>query len=658
MKNIFLLILAALYATASIAVDTLKVETKVSEVTVFFSGAQVSRQGNSRLMKGKHVILISPLPEEIDRQSLQIGNMEGCKILSVKHLLTSPSVKDKSQAVKDLESKIESMRDKTAELAKRHQVFEAEEKLLLDNSVISKKDDGAVVARIKEAADFYRTRLNEIALQKAALRKEYKQANEKIQDLYVSLNELNSKQASSFSKVLISVECERDVNIDLKMAYYITSAGWDPWYDFRVDDILKPLAIVYHANVYQSTMEDWRNVKLKLSSSNPVLSGTKPELANWYLGNPVVTPVQVRSAGGISTLQGRTYDAESNESLPFVNLGLYRNGELVANAVSDVEGNYTLKPIPPGNYLLKATYVGCKPTQVNVQMNSGKTTFMDMSLRSSAVELQEVAIVSEEFIAMPSKNINSVASTTAGVFQQDEGRANKVRGSRASENATYIDGMKAVSQNNIANSLHTNVANLEYVIDIPYTILSDGKDYSVKIKEVSLDVNYVYYVVPKLDQDVFLTAEIVNWNQLNLLSGKSSIYYQGTFTGETEIDMNQVGDTMIISLGRDKNLTVKREGNRSMYDKRFISGSIKETLGWDITVRNNKKSNVKIIVQDQFPLSQRKSIEVERLDYSGGTLEEKSGKLTWVILLAPDEKKTVTFKYSVKYPKDVNLAVE
>jgi hypothetical protein len=66
-------------------------------------------------------------------------------------------------------------------------------------------------------------------------------------------------------------------------------------------------------------------------------------------------------------------------------------------------------------------------------------------------------------------------------------------------------------------------------------------------------VDYVYHAIPKLDNDVFLTAEIVDWTNLNLLSGKLNIYYQGTYTGESFINSEQAEDTLKVSLGRDNN---------------------------------------------------------------------------------------------------------
>lgn len=175
------------------------------------------------------------------------------------------------------------------------------------------------------------------------------------------------------------------------------------------------------------------------------------------------------------------------------------------------------------------------------------------------------------------------------------------------------------------------------------------------MKDVSVPAKYVYHAVPKLDEDAFLTAELTGWAALNLLPGKSNIYYQGTYIGESKIETEKASDTLSISLGRDRNIVVKREGNKELFDKRVVGNYIKETVGWNITVRNNKDAKINIVIEDQFPISERKSIEVDRLDYSGAKLNDKTGKLLWEIELNANEKKDLKFNYLVKYPKFSNI---
>jgi hypothetical protein len=79
---------------------------------------------------------------------------------------------------------------------------------------------------------------------------------------------------------------------------------------------------------------------------------------------------------------------------------------------------------------------------------------------------------------------------------------------------------------------------------------------------------------------------------------------------------------------------------------------------WNITIKNNKANAITLNLEDQFPVSERKSIEVELLESSNAKIDAKSGKLNWELKLEPNEKKIITYKYSVKYPKYENLMID
>lgn len=174
---------------------------------------------------------------------------------------------------------------------------------------------------------------------------------------------------------------------------------------------------------------------------------------------------------GSGIVKGVVKDGSNGEPIPFANVGLFDGGNQILTTMSDIEGNYTLKPIPPGVYTLKATYVGYATKQVEkVIVSSDKTTYNDISLTPTTQQLDQVEIVAyqeplidpdtksggtvtrEEYQNMPSKNINSVASTTAGVFQADEGGAINVRGSRSDGTDYYIDGQKVIGSTGVPQS--------------------------------------------------------------------------------------------------------------------------------------------------------------------------------------------------------------
>ena len=712
MKKLFIILasLISINVFSNNNIDTLKVKSKITNVTVFYNGAQITRNVEIKAKKGKHIVIIDSLTNEVNPQSIQVNGIEKCVILSVKHQLIYPNENRKTKEERSIEDKIEQEKNKIKEINNKMMVFDIEEDLLLTNASL-KGNDGLKVSEIKEAADFYRQRLNEIQKSKLNLAIEKEDINKNIKELYTKINELSVKKQKTYSQILITIDCEQDINNNFTMNYQVNSAGWVPIYDFRVNDITKPLNIVYNANVYQSSGENWDNVKMTLSTNNPSLSGSKPKLNNWYLGRPVTRTNTAQQTNYGGTLRGVVTDKDTKEPLAFVNVTVEQNGKIITGGATDFDGRYIIKPIPLGRYTVTASYIGYKQKQItNVQINADISTYLDFQLDGSVFVLESV-LVENYSVPLIAKDKTTTGSTvnfqkmpqrSSGIYSE-EGETGSMSGSRSDTNVTYVDGMKvrgtnaipqgAIEQvtfgsndinyrvsnsnsnyeytyiktkpssdytttNYISNSIKTNITNLEYSIDIPYSIPSDGKDCFIKIKETSLPVTYIYHAVPKLDKDVFLTAEITDWTELNLLSGKTNIYYQGTYTGESYIDAEQAADTLKVSLGRDRNIIIQREVNKKIIDKKLIGSNIKETIGYDITIRNNKNSKIKIILEDQFPLSEKKSIEVERLDHSNAKLEEKTGKLTWTLELEPTEKKVVSYKYSVKYPNYVNLTFE
>lgn len=200
-------------------------------------------------------------------------------------------------------------------------------------------------------------------------------------------------------------------------------------------------------------------------------------------------------------------------------------------------------------------------------------------------------------------------------------------------------------------SVDNSGVNTTFDIDLPYTIPSDGQQHLVAIKRYELPATYRYYVVPKLDKDVFLQAKITNWEDLNLLPGTTNIFYEGTYVGQGSIDIRNVKDTMTISLGRDKKIVVKRVRDTKLRSVKTIGTNVRETFAYTLTVRNARKEPINVVVQDQQPISNDKDIVIEEKETGGSEYNETTGVMNWTVSLSPNESKSINFGYTVKYPK-------
>ncbi len=160
-------------------------------------------------------------------------------------------------------------------------------------------------------------------------------------------------------------------------------------------------------------------------------------------------------------IQGKVNDTELGEGLPFATVTVTVNGSLVG-AQTDFDGFYSIKPLPPGSYDVSVQYVGYKTAITQgVIVTADKITFLDLDLYPESEILDEVVITSykvplmqadetatgntvtkEEIDNLPTRNVSSIASTTAGVYQKDEGGDLNVKGSRSEATDYYVDGIK------------------------------------------------------------------------------------------------------------------------------------------------------------------------------------------------------------------------
>lgn len=200
-----------------------------------------------------------------------------------------------------------------------------------------------------------------------------------------------------------------------------------------------------------------------------------------------------------------------------------------------------------------------------------------------------------------------------------------------------------------------NTLSAVFDIEIPYDIASNSKPHSVSLKEFTQPANFKYYSVPKIDCDAFLMAEITDYDKLNLLPGEANIIFENGYVGKSFINPNATTDTLNLSMGRDKKITVKREKVAEQTGIKFIGSSKKQTFTYEIRVRNGKKEAISLLLKDQYPVSTDKSMEVELLHADGASINKETGVLTWKLKLQPGASEKVRISYSVKYPKDQTI---
>jgi len=223
------------------------------------------------------------------------------------------------------------------------------------------------------------------------------------------------------------------------------------------------------------------------------------------------------------------------------------------------------------------------------------------------------------------------------------------------DNRPEMKEMEAVP---VAVEKQTGETTITFEVEIPYSIPSDGKIQTIEIQRTTAPAEYKYVTTPKLSPHAWLTGNIADWAQHGLISGEATLYFENTFVGKSYLNVNQLTDTLLVSLGTDNSILIKREKRQDFTSKRVLGSNKTETFSFLITIRNNKTVPVKITVNDQIPVSSNSGIDVESIDLSGGRHNSQTGEIRWDLELNPQESKQLVLTYSVRYPKDKTVILE
>ena len=612
-------------ALAQTAEQTVDVDSEITRATVFTQGAQVTREAATTIPAGVTVLTFAGITSLLDTESIQVKADGDFTVLSVVHRNNFFEDTGQTDEAEQLLARKALKQDSLKGEEVMRQVYQQEEEMLVVNKSIGGSQTGVQVAELISAADFFRERLMDIKAKQLALDKTILRLQQDIAALDRQLNEINANRRNRHtSEITVTVTAERQTQGRFELSYLTPNAGWYPHYDIRVKDIENPITLAYNANVQQNSDEDWDDVKLTLSTGDPRQSGTRPHLSPWRLGfyQPRATFGQRTRGRALHgprvtnprEVHGRVIDTDGE---PLIGANVSIPGT-TAGTSTDSNGYYRLA-LPSGVRTMRVQFIGYSPAETMITSNQ-----IDFILAADLFDLDEVVV------------------TSGDVNARVEGRA--APRERAPAPVPVVQTV--------------NTTTVEFEIELPYTIPPDGKPYAVKIEEYEIPSTYEYYCAPKIDTDAFLTALVTGWEEYYLLNGEANLFFEGTFVGQSFLDVENVSDTLVVSLGRDKGVVVERTKLKEFSKRQLIGSKQTASFAFEIEVRNTKHVPIRIVVDDQIPLSTDKRIEVESEPDEAAAYSVDTGRLRWRLDLPPATTETLGFSYAVKYPKDRNVLLE
>jgi hypothetical protein len=612
------------------------VQSKINQVTVFKSGAFVERIAMASVKPGTSTLIVNGLSPTIDPNGILVKiKNEKIKLVSVNHEFDFANREKTLNELNKVTAEADKIKDSITSINNELAILNEEWNFLSANKVI-KGDDGLYVDDMEEMVKFFREKMTSIKSNQTRLEKKKKEFTQQYIDLtqmQIVLNQMSNEYTSQL-QIVVNSEVEAETEIDI--TYFVSDAGWTPFYDIRIASLNSPLEMAYKALVHQNTMEDWEDVTLRISNIDP----TMPNVSNQQ------TPSII---GAINKSSDASYSISKpirkkiirgvvcNARGPLQNVCVNVKG-LDSYAITDKDGKYSISV--PDTATLIFSYLGYQ-NQV-CKLESGIGNVLNVTL-AKAKESQASDI--------EALNINIGYNISAPIERIMEGNT-----SGTTKQSIKTSLTQKIMQDIVPGAL--SVQDFILTVDNKYTIKSADHSANVLIRDYVIPASYKYIARPKTEKLTSLIAKIPDWTQYSLLDGPAHIFMNNEFKGTAMILTNALTDTLELLIGSDKEIKISREKVFDKSNKQFMVSSQKETRTWEVTVWNNKNTEVEVAIEDQYPLSNNADIEVKLLNSGSAVVNPTNGALMWNLKLLPHEVKRLSFSYHVKYPIGDKVLVE
>lgn len=291
MNRLAALSLCLLSFTSSLAyADDITAESKIVSATVYSDRATVTRQAVIEIPAGSHTLIFSNLPTTLFPNSLRA---EGSAIASVKFgavaYKQATATQLPSAQAEELKIKLETLQDQRRALDNEKAALAAKKTFLtnLGSQATLRANENIAEINLKPeqwagAAQAVYAGISETSAAETQADIKIRDLDRQIYKAQADLNALNSSQYSAFN-VTVPFESDGATKLTLDLSYQVPNASWRPTYDARLNTETGKLDLIQYGSVSQSTGEDWKSIKLALSTAQPQRGTSLADLTPYWL---------------------------------------------------------------------------------------------------------------------------------------------------------------------------------------------------------------------------------------------------------------------------------------------------------------------------------------------------------------------------------------
>src|SRR3954451_4889775 len=251
---------------------------------LYQGNALVTREVDVPEGKGLVELVVTPLPPETIDSSLYTEVGDGLRVLSTRYR-TRAVREDTREEVRAKEEQIKRLKQEAERMQKEVQVIEQNLQLLSKLETFT----GATMERLAEKgllnseatmalAKYVMETRAERSVAQVELQQKLQANAEAIEFAGRELGELTAGASRTERDAVIVVDKGEAAAGKVRLNYLVGAATWRPQYRFRAGAEKDPIQLEYLAAVEQQTGEDWAGVDMTLSTAQPQLNATPPEL--------------------------------------------------------------------------------------------------------------------------------------------------------------------------------------------------------------------------------------------------------------------------------------------------------------------------------------------------------------------------------------------
>ena len=354
--RVLLITLAGAAAPAAAAVDS-----RIDSVTIYPGRlAEIERLADTDLTNAQGEFVFTDLPSAIVDNSVRVEVIKGEALIGGVELAREPVGESPRERERQLREEIEQLQHQHQDAMDRAAAAQNEITFIEGLAQLPKGEKAAEALTSDDGAANWQTLWERIGSGSREARQRLRTAEREADGLQQQIDtlkqKLNQLGRSQQQQVRITVPYRNATagRTELKLTYRVRGPSWSPQYEARLDTSAGRVTLNRTARVSQATGEDWDNVQLALSTSQPV-HGERPELSPWWIDfAPEVKPMQKADRARVMQESMLAQDATVGAAAPSQTVNAEFAATYVINGRVSVQAGNESRKLPIGSHELQA----------------------------------------------------------------------------------------------------------------------------------------------------------------------------------------------------------------------------------------------------------------------------------------------------------------